>query len=196
MLLGQIVAISFATNLYFLTLLLNVAQQAAPATSTIEKSRPETTKSAPGSKRNKWLGWWLVDGVSTLTVTSAAELLSRETYWHGPGFMPVLMLTHVVLLIVPTARAILPARFFPEGELRTVNKIYSSLLTFTFYFVGRLAVTTYKAYVAGTLGEILSTLLEHPAVSSVGFDVIFCWISWLCWWQTQGRHSSSYVSEL
>ena len=80
MLLGQIVAISFATNLYFLTLLLNVAQQAAPATSTIEKSRPETTKSAPGSKRNKWLGWWLVDGVSTLTVTSAAELLSRETY--------------------------------------------------------------------------------------------------------------------
>ena len=196
MLLGQIVAISFATNLYFLTLLLNVAQQAAPATSTIEKSRPETSNSAPRSKHNKWLGWWLVDGVSTLTVTSAAELLSRETYWHGPGFMPVLMLPHVVLLIVPTARAILPARFFPEGELRTVNKIYSSLLTFTFYFVGRLAVTTYKAYVAGTLGEILSTLLEHPAVSSVGFDVIFCWISWLCWWQTQGRHSSSYVSEL
>jgi hypothetical protein len=194
MLLGQIVAISFATNLYFLTLLLSAAQQTAPATS--KNSAPEATRSAPGSKRNTWLGWWLVDGISTLTVTSAAELLSRETYWHGPGFMPVLMLLHVVLLIVPTARAILPARFFPEGEPRTVNKIYSSLLTFTFYFVGRLAVTTYKAYVAGTLGEILSTLLEHPAVSSVGFDVIFCWISWLCWWQTQGQHSSSYVSEL
>ena len=196
MLLGQIVAISFATNLYFLTLLLNIAQQTAPATSTVEKSSPQTTKSAPGPKRNKWLGWWLVDGVSTLTVTSAAELLSRETYWHGPSFMPVLMLPHVVLLIVPTARAILPASFFPEGEPRTVNKIYSSLLTFTFYFVGRLTVTTYKAHVAGTLGEILGTLLEHPAVSSVGFDVIFCWISWLCWWQTQGRHSRSYVSEL
>lgn len=108
--------------------------------------------------------------------------------------MPVLLLPHVALMIVPTARAILPARLFPTDEASTLDKIYGALLLFNSYFVGRLALTTYHAYTAGTLSRILVTLLEHPAVSSVGFDVIFCWISWLCWWQTQGQNPAAHAS--
>ncbi|KAF3006766.1 hypothetical protein E8E13_010082 [Curvularia kusanoi] len=195
MLLGQIVAISFATNLYFLAMLLSPTQpkDSTPPPS-LKHTKSETAQQVSDSKRHKWLGPWLVDAYSTVAISSAAELLSRESYWNGPGFMPVLLLPHVVLMIVPTARAILPARLFSTGEPRIVDNIYKTLLMLNLYFIITLAKTTFKAYMAGTLNEILGTLLEHPAVSSVGFDVIFCWISWLCWWQTQGQRSTSYIA--
>ena len=194
MLLGQIVAISFATNLYFLTLLLSPSLKKS-ATGRTKESTSKEGKPALAPRHRKWLGPWVIDGISTLMTCTSAELLSKETYWNGaPGFMPVLLLPHVALMVVPTARAILPARLFPADGNSTVDKIYSSLLLFNSYFVGRLALTTYNAYVAGTLSDIFNALLEHPAVSSVGFDVIFCWISWLCWWQTQGQNSTAFAA--
>jgi hypothetical protein len=45
---------------------------------------------------------------------------------------------------------------------------------------------TVKVYSHGGFQVILRTLYEHPAVSSVGYDVIFCWMSWMCWLFTQG----------
>ena len=99
--------------------------------------------------------------------------------------MQLLLLPHIVLMMLPTLRAILPANFFSSGDTKTVNKIYGFLWLTNSYFLGDLIWTTYEAYQAGTLGDIGSALLEHPAVSSVGFDVIFCWVSWICWWQTQ-----------
>ncbi|KAF2628797.1 hypothetical protein BU25DRAFT_390707 [Macroventuria anomochaeta] len=202
MLLGQIVAISFATNLYFLTLLLSPPQQ-QPITpnpkefTNPKESRSEAPELAPVSKPRKWLGPWLIDGLSVTNTYAAANCLSRENYWNGsPGFMPLLLVPHVVLLILPMARAILPAKFFPIGDPKTVNKIYKFLWTSNFTFVGQLVWTTYKAYLAGNLGGIRDALLEHPAVGSVGFDVIFCWISWICWWQIQSDKSSYVMSDL
>jgi len=188
MLLGQIVAISFATNLYFLTLLLSPSRQQLTMPLSSQKHDPEAIKSAKASRLPSWLGPWLFDGLSVILTSAAADRLSREEYWNGaPSFLPLLLLPHAVLLILPTLRAIFPATFFPLGNITTVDTIYKFLWVLNFHFVGRLAWTTHKAYMAGNLGDISNTLFEHPAVSSVGFDVIFCWISWLCWWQTQSE---------
>lgn len=188
MLLGQIVAISFATNLYFLTLLLTPPRQQPASPPSLQKSTSEATEAAVAPRPANWLGPWIIDSLSVVLTSVAADRLSREEYWNGaPGFLPLLLLPHAVLLILPTSRAILPARFFSLGDVKTVDSIYKFLWVVNFHFVGRLAWTTYKAYVAGNLGAIRDTLLEHPAVSSVGFDVIFCWISWLCWWWTQSE---------
>ncbi|KAF1929929.1 uncharacterized protein M421DRAFT_59724 [Didymella exigua CBS 183.55] len=184
-LLGQIVAISFATNLYFLTLLLTPQQQQL-STPGPEKSVSRKLKSAPVSGYRKWFGPWLIDGLSVWVNGAAANALSWDKYQNGaPGFMQILLLPHVALMLLPTLRAILPEKFFLIGDTTTVNKIYRFLWFLNTQFFGQLVYTTFKAYRDGNLGGIRDALLEHPAVSSVGFDVIFCWISWICWWRTQ-----------
>lgn len=188
MLLGQIVAISFATNLYFLTLLLAAPQQQRLTPMSSREAKPKATNGVVVSKLSRWLGPWLIDGLSVIMTSAAAECLSKEKYWNGaPGFMPLLLLPHIVLLILPILRAVLPAKMFRLGDVKTVDKIYKFLWILNLHFVGRLTWITYKAYAAGNLRNICETLLEHPAVSSVGFDVIFCWISWLCWLRTQNE---------
>lgn len=133
------------------------------------------------------VGPWIIDFLSVINTLTAASLLGKDKYQNGaPGFMRLLLLPHIILMVLPTLRAILPAKVFSLGDTKTVNKIYGFLWLTNAYFVGDLLWATYKAYQAGTLGDIGSALLEHPAVSSVGFDVIFCWICWICWWQTQG----------
>lgn len=191
MLLGQIVAISFATNLFFLTLLLSPPQQklAAPA--------PTKPTSTPTKPRRKWLGPWLIDGIAVIGTKAAAECLSRDKYWNGaPGFMPLLLAPHVVLLILPTARAVLPSRLLPLGDAKTVDKFYTYLWMLVFSSVFQLAYKTYTAYLTGNVGGIRDALFEHPAVSSVGFDTIFCWITWFCWWQVQGDKWSYVMPDL
>ena len=185
MLLGQIVAISFATNLYFLTVLLSPQQQ-HPATTTSKESASGDSKSAARPWYRRWFGPWIIDFLTVTNTRTAATMLGKDKYQNGaPGFMQLLLLPHIVLMVLPTLRAILPAKFFSSGATKTVDKIYGFLWLTNSYFLGDLLWTTYKAYKLGTFGDIGSTLLEHPAVSSVGFDVIFCWISWICWWQTQ-----------
>jgi hypothetical protein len=174
MLLGQIVAISFATNLFLLTLLLSPpSQQPLSRTST----------------RGKWLGPWLVDVFAVLSTVASASYLAKEKYWNHPtAFMPLLLAPHVTLLILPSARAILPASLFKTGAPKTVDTIYSSMWLLVFSAgIQQLLQVTDNAYSLAGFQGIRNALLEHPAVSSVGFDVIFCWITWLCWWQTQGE---------
>lgn len=101
--------------------------------------------------------------------------------------MQLLLLPHIILMVLPTLRAFIPAKCFSLGDTKTIDKIYGFLWLTNSYFLGDLLWNSYRAYQAGTLEGIGGALLEHPAVSSVGFDVIFCWISWICWWQTQAE---------
>jgi hypothetical protein len=178
MLLGQIVAISFATNLFLLTLLLNPP---AARTSTIK------------AQRSSWLGPWLLNLGSILATVIPAFLLANEHYWHhSKDFLPVLLIPHVALLVVPFVRALVPERYFPENYVPVDDKLWA--LTF-----GNAAVMllnmTYAAVSYGGVQGIRNALLEHPAVSSVGFDVVFCWITWICWIGTQGRVARSVASK-
>ncbi|KAF3034600.1 hypothetical protein E8E12_004187 [Didymella heteroderae] len=185
MLLGQIVAISFATNLYFMTVLLSPQQQ-QPNTTRSKGFASDDSEKAPKPWYRRWFGPWIIDFHSVISTRTTAELLRKDKYQNrGSGFMQLLLLPHIALMILPTLRAILPASFFPSGDTKTVNKIYGFLWLTNAYFFGDLIWATCKSYQDGNLGDIGGALLEHPAVSSVGFDVIFCWLSWICWWQTQ-----------
>jgi hypothetical protein len=170
MLLGQIVAISFATNLFLLTLLLSPT---APRIST------------PRAQRSSWLAPWLLNLASVLATVIPAFLLANDHYWHhSKDFLPVLLVPHVALLVVPFLRAVVPERYFPEDGVAVDDKLWALTL-------GNAAImllkTTYTAVSYGGFGGIRNALLEHPAVSSVGFDVVFCWITWICWVVTQGQ---------
>ena len=102
--------------------------------------------------------------------------------------MPVLLAPHVALLALPFARAVLPARFFKDDDEVFVDKTHNYMWALVLGNAGLMMLrTTTTAYAySGTQG-IRDALLEHPAVSSVGFDVIFCWITWICWYWTQGK---------
>jgi hypothetical protein len=169
MLLGQIVAISFATNLFLLTVILS-----PPTTSHPSLSR------AP---RSKWLGPWLLNLGAILATVVPAYLLTDDHYWHhSEDFLPVLLAPHVALLILPLARVLVPAKYFHDNGVAVDDKVYPYMWALTCGSAAlMLCQTTAKAVSYGGFEGIWSALLEHPAVSSVGFDVVFCWITWTCW---------------
>lgn len=183
MLIGQIVAISFATNLFFLALLLSPPASPAPSTN--------------ASRRSKWLGPWLINLVATLATLLSASALSDEEYWHGKDgkpFMPVLMIPHIALMVLPIARAILPAQYSTDDDVGFAGKVYKYLWSLTIFGGGIIWVkVTGVAYRYAGLYGMMNALLEHPAVSSVGFDVVFCWMSWITWWRLQRQSPHDIV---
>lgn len=89
MLLGQIVAISVATNLFFLTLLFS------------PPGPPAFTRS--GVQRQSWLGPWLLNLFAIFATAYSALLLADEHYWHHPtAFLPVLLAPHANWIIRST----------------------------------------------------------------------------------------------
>lgn len=178
MFLGQFVAVSFATNLFLLTLLL---------------SPPELRQASPTSKqRPSWLGPWLVSLGTVFTTAIPAFLLADDHYWHhSEDFLPVLLIPHVALLVLPAARALIPAKYIPEHSAAFNDKVYGYIWVLTIANASLMMMkTTYAAWAYSGFQGIQNALLEHPVISSVGFDVIFCWLTWACWYLTQGRDGS------
>ncbi|KAF2844879.1 hypothetical protein T440DRAFT_435721 [Plenodomus tracheiphilus IPT5] len=174
MLLGQIVAISFATNLFFLALLLSPPAPPPPSIS--------------GAQQHRWLGPWLLNLFAIFATAYPAMLLADEHYWHHPtAFMPVLLAPHIALMILPLLRSVVPARYFNEDRV-FADKVYSYMWALVLGNAGlMLAWTTATAYAYSGMIGVWYALSEHPAVSSVGYDVIFCWVSWVCWYRTQSQ---------
>jgi hypothetical protein len=181
MLLGQIVAISFATNLFLLTLLLS----------------PPAPASSSESRGPKWLGSWLLNLFAIFATAYPAMQLADEHYWHHPThFMPVLLAPHIALMALPVARAVIPASYF-QDDAQFTDKIYNYMGALLLGNAGlMLAWTTATAYTYSGFVGIQSALLEHPAVSSVGFDVIFCWVTWICWYRSQATPVRNEGSKL
>jgi hypothetical protein len=179
MLLGQIVAISFATNLFLLTLLLSPEIQSPP--------------SSTRAPRSRWLGPWLLNLGAIFATAIPAYLLADDHYWHhSKDFLPVLLAPHVALLVLPFARILIPAKYFPDNGVTFDDKVHRYMWALT---CGSAALmmfwTTAKAVSYGGFEGIWGALLEHPAVSSVGFDVVFCWITWVCWFCISGGETVS-----
>jgi hypothetical protein len=174
MVLGQIVSYSFATNLFILALLLSPPVIPAAATSGIHKRR--------------WLGPWLVNFVAIIATEWSAFILSGEVYWHTKPIVPVLVIPHVALLALPIASSVLPAKYFTDDDVDFAGSVYKYLWITN--IVGGLLVwlnVTSAAYAYSGIYGMFNALLEHHAVSTVGFDVIFCWISWAAWWVLRQR---------
>jgi hypothetical protein len=96
----------------------------------------------------------------------------------------VLLVAHLALLVLPFLRLIIPAGYFRDDDVEFMEGMYKYLWGGTI-FGGALLYwkVSSLAYNYGGIVGMINALLEHPAVSSVGFDVIFCWVTWFMWWK-------------
>jgi len=164
MLLGQIVAISVASNLFYLAICLSTP----PSRS--EKSKPPLL--APPSL-------WLSVLLSLITV-GLSPLTSEHT------FLPNLLLMHA-LLFVPLLTTPITNLAGKNGFSIRIRTLYG--LTVVFALVLRLrtiaSVLSYIPQEAQTLkmfGVIAWRVLHsHPAQSSIGWDVVWTTISFFVW---------------
>lgn len=182
MLLGQVVAISFATNLFLLAVLLSPPAPSQPSSTSIH--------------RRRWFGPWLFNLLTVVATMLPAYWLGIEDYYHTPEFMTVLLIPHVALLFMPIARAVLPTKYLTDTKADIEKGIYKHLWA-TIIIGGMLLElkTTLAVYNWNGLSGIWHALFEHPAVSSVGFDVIFCWITWIVWLKTQSHSSDNSLAD-
>ncbi|PVH95084.1 hypothetical protein DM02DRAFT_691659 [Periconia macrospinosa] len=187
MLLGQVVSVAFATNLYLLSLLLS-----APSTMTTTPS-----KKTVEVHQKKWLGPWLFSLLMIVFTEGPAYMLADEHYWyHETDFLPMIITPHVALLFLPIARALLPSTLFTDSSVEFAGTVYGYLWGATIFGGGLLlARMTAISYNYSGFRGIWDALLEAPAVSSIAFDVIFCWIAWGVWWSIQGRRPSDPLKD-
>ncbi|KAF2179268.1 hypothetical protein K469DRAFT_674463 [Zopfia rhizophila CBS 207.26] len=178
MLLGQVVAISFATNLFLISLLLT------------PKSCKPAQKDAP--RKNKWIGPWLLNFIAVFGTLWPAYSLQDPEFQapphilHPPRFLRLLLVPHFVLLLLPIARAVLPTKYVSDEDVPFADRAYNFMWNIVIGGGGMLVLKA-SAAVWREFGfsVLVPTLFETPAVSSVGWDVIFCWITWYAWWKVQ-----------
>ncbi|KAF2493289.1 hypothetical protein BU16DRAFT_619630 [Lophium mytilinum] len=160
MLLGQVVAISFATNLFFVAVSLN----------------PVSTGGGSPRNRERWTPPLSVLLIPLLATFVSTGLIPSSV--SKPYFMYILLLPHFALFVPPILYNIVPPSWgTTHTTLKAVGqyyeRVYSLLVMLSIVFV---ALASRPAW-----GGISAALYEHPAVSSVGWDVILCWTSWGVW---------------
>lgn len=171
MLLGQVVSVSFASNLFFLTILLNETTPSAPV---------ETPKVDPLEAKAKRLPSWLYFTVTVpLVVSYLCSYMTPKTLGTN-GFLPFLLAPHILLLAIPAVFE----RLASTGELSIhipANRWKSfwkpqyrlcSLVSLGCHAHAISQVTAHGMTVKDVVVGTLSSLFDHPAVSSVGWDVI------------------------
>ncbi|KAH7160386.1 hypothetical protein B0J13DRAFT_127597 [Dactylonectria estremocensis] len=170
MLLGQVVAISFASNLSFLAFTVYDAAGQSHAVTGDEKDKAPTPKSTtPASSSTSF--WWLV----ILGVNVSVAVFIPELYDH-PRFMQFLLLPHILAFGPLIVNSLSPGQVPPH--LLNQPPLLLKLSTMALLLVS----ASHKVLAeGGNLDLVISTLHQHPAVSSVGWDVICCWVSFVAW---------------
>ncbi|KAG8998794.1 hypothetical protein FRB94_006642 [Tulasnella sp. JGI-2019a] len=160
MLLGQIVAISVAVNLFFLHISMLPSSSTSPTTRAKDRSIP-----------------LFVCGCVLLslgTVAISPWVMGTELY------LPNLLVMHGLLIIpfLPLSLNRLPSRMGP-AEMFTIVMTVSGAL--------RLVTTARMVAASGGLPPVWRFLQEHPAKSSIGWDIVWTTISMLAWrWMHHG----------
>ena len=167
MLLGQLVAISVASNLFFLAVL--VHDQAAPAA---ESSRKGGKRQASQTERASSVGFWY-DSIVIVTIGIG---LSTTPAFRKSYFMYLLLTPHILAFAPLLLNRLMP------GEASTSALDKPSMLTKVASMAAIVSWATYAVVSeGGDWDTIVRTLHEHPALSSVGWDVICCWVSYTAW---------------
>lgn len=203
MLLGQIVAISFAQSLFYLAVLLY---------------RPV----AASKKRNSQALWTPHPSLEVLPLMISLLSTAIVPYIpHTPYFLPVLIVPHL-LLFIP---AILNPRILPKG-LGTVHRsseaatkryiaIFKWLLGIALLLHAKAtylmltdnslvplrraadscAFEKSQGMSSGPWERLIGTIFEHPAVSSVSWDVVFCTVEFVSWAAIHGFSAKQILGE-
>lgn len=179
MLLGQIVAISFAVNLFFLAVLLAT-----------EKSGSTNSRPIPAAIHH-----FILDATPAILTAGSVVLLPYVA--NTPYYMTVLALPHIALF--------LPLMTSPSGsgrglkciswaiigvagfvQLQTWNKAQTDGPDSHLHRHSRPfntdAARNLQLEHAGVASNVLGALYDHPAVSSVGWDTLLCSISFAAWY--------------
>ncbi|KAK6224543.1 alpha-mannosyltransferase alg11p [Colletotrichum tabaci] len=159
-LLGQVVAISFAANMSFLAILCS------------SKLPAQTSASKDQIKRDDETGSSAVSCHTVVLVVSLIWATLIPAAIDNPRFLSLLLGPHLLAFAPLLLNSILPPRLLSEPGWYW--KVASMIWI--------LAVATKGIGGKGEgLGIVLTTLYEHAAVTSVGLDVICCWVSSAAW---------------
>jgi hypothetical protein len=182
MLLGQVVAISFAQSLFAATVVVSLPRQSrSPPQQPATASRSDDH--SRGSK-TLWVPPALLElGPVLISLLSAAvvPLVAHTSY-----FMPVLLIPHL-LLFVPgiLSPGMLPRGWGKSQPVAVVARRYAMVFKWlSTILVVLVAQSTYALAVTaeGALWRrLLSAMSEHPAVSSVSWDVVCCFLVVVSW---------------
>ena len=236
MCLGQIIAISFAMNLFFLAILLEPLQSSADGTPckplpefdqrthsnanlTSSNNRiqeqegrmlPELyahdDRAPPATQAHgqpwdyKKMTWASQTVIYTTLILNFLSIFLIPYTAHTRFFMPMLAIPHVLLFVPVVIYNILPrsrtyVQSFPGGSIY----IFISVVSLCLYTKATIAVlmeadTRNKLYVNPR--RFMAELYTHPAVSSVGWDVILCWSSALLWAISQSIDKSETPEQI
>ncbi|KAJ5168718.1 uncharacterized protein N7482_004312 [Penicillium canariense] len=186
MLLGQIVAISFAQNLFIATIL--VSQQPRPTDSKkkIQNDWPES------------LAAWsppLYAEVLPVAISLISTVLV-PTVAHTRYFMLILLVPHLLLFVPAILRPGRSSSTKARGQGSSEEGTTQRYVTFfQWYTMACVLVQAHSTFLVlqdmgkdigvesvGTLAlRLPSVIYEHPAVSSVSWDVIYCTITAVAW---------------
>ena len=178
MLLGQIVAISFATNLSFLAMLLWSPEAGDKRSVQYEEGGGYPARTS-----------YIFSSTYTLYIACLGTVFASVYYIPSfvgtSSFLPLLAVPHVLLFLpVMIPQYWRQIELIPDGQSRTG----SGAITLYRLAVGPSIILFVRAtYLAlrdqedGSALYILYELRSHPAVSSVGWDVILCFVSAAVW---------------
>ncbi|KIM40478.1 hypothetical protein M413DRAFT_445929 [Hebeloma cylindrosporum] len=182
MLLGQIVAISVAANLFYLACLL---------------AQPPTLKADRRSAKAGPMLWLSV--LLSLVTVAISPMTSQQT------FLPNLLVMHALLFAPLLPRRATSTLSPKQGKTNeeAEEERFSIHVNYLYRFVQlasaaihiRTALTTVKYLQQGSFGSNIAeaawkVLHSHPAQSSIGWDVVWTSISFAVWIATRPAHSS------
>ncbi|SGZ17759.1 BQ5605_C020g09141 [Microbotryum silenes-dioicae] len=166
MLLGQVVAISFAQNLFFLALALS-----------------PTTLSPRSITTSPLLIWSTL--LSFLTIALVPSTI------HKPTFLPNLLLMHILLLfpLLPVSTRA------PRKSLLSPSALYLlySLLSIALRYPTYVTLPSSSKQTPLHLLSAIQTLSSHPAQSSISYDVVFAFLSMLVFIILEGKEDRSLL---
>lgn len=191
MLLGQVVAISFAQNLFFATILVS------------RQLRSPRIKAKDDDGYAYDLAWAPPLYCEVLPV--AISLLSTvlvPSVAHTKYFMTILLIPHLLLFVPAIVR---PGRFAEKGRAaaRTEDQttwryvvffhIFTTICVFlqahsTFLVLEDVGTDARSPSYTMLVRSLLGAIYEHPAVSSVSWDFIYCSITAVAWLAVNGGY--------
>lgn len=189
MLLGQIVAISFAMNLFFLAVVVSTPPSLSTTTDTESEFESESkSKSKPKEERLIWTPPITTELTPLLSLLAAA---TANNHAHTPTFLATLLIPHI-LLFIPTIlhRGLLSGFLSSWGSdvhVDVAARRYARVLKMVVGVCVALQVRATFAVLEGDgdvllwVWRLLGTMREHPAVGSVSWDVVFSTVSSVVW---------------
>ncbi|KAJ5138778.1 uncharacterized protein N7515_003626 [Penicillium bovifimosum] len=183
MLLAQFVAVSFAANLFFVTILVS--------------PRPD--------RKDVFFAWAPPLLVEVLPVVlSLLDTLAVPVYARRKEFMPLLLLPHVLVfvpcLLGPGAGAGSKDTAVAQGERTTrryvvfLQWVWAAFVALQAYFTALMLKDVGMDVEYGEVGRrLLDAVYAHPACSSVSWDVICCTLSASLWAVVHGFDTSSMI---